>query len=261
MKTYASRDGTSIACFSYGKSGPPLLLIHGASTDHVLWDPVLPLLSPHFRVFAIDRRGRGESGDAPDYEITHEFADVASVVEGIGEPIDVVAHSFGALCALEATLLTDRIHRLVLYESPLPGMMVHLPSAVRDEMLALLAAGEKESVVCTFLRARLQLSQAEIDVVRALPNWPRRVQLAHTIPRELQALDEYAFDVDRLSRVTAEVTLFLGESSPPHRRKVADALLEALPTASLVSLPGQGHGAIRLAPELFSNNVLACLRR
>ena len=62
----SSVDGTEIACWTTG-DGPPLVLVHGATADHTRWAPVLPHLEPHFTVHAIDRRGRGASGDAADY--------------------------------------------------------------------------------------------------------------------------------------------------------------------------------------------------
>ena len=110
-----SRDGTSIAVWQSGE-GPPLVLIHGAAADHSRWAPVLPALEQRFTVFAVDRRGRGRSGDANDYALEREFDDVVAVVESAGEAVNVLGHSYGGICALEAALLTDRIRKLVLYE-------------------------------------------------------------------------------------------------------------------------------------------------
>jgi pimeloyl-ACP methyl ester carboxylesterase len=44
-------------------SGPSLLLVHGVMSDHRRWR-IIPLLEPSFTMHALDRRGRGESGDA-----------------------------------------------------------------------------------------------------------------------------------------------------------------------------------------------------
>jgi pimeloyl-ACP methyl ester carboxylesterase len=68
-----------------------------------------------------DRRGRGGSGDSEYYSIEREFEDVAAVVDSIGEPVDVLGHSTGAVCSPEAALLTSNVRKLVLYE---PGMNV-----------------------------------------------------------------------------------------------------------------------------------------
>ena len=63
-----SADGTPIAVWRSGE-GPPLVLIHGAAADHNRWAPVLAALEQRFAVFAVDRRGRGRSGDATDYAL------------------------------------------------------------------------------------------------------------------------------------------------------------------------------------------------
>jgi peptide-methionine (S)-S-oxide reductase len=85
MATITSKDGTRIA-YSRSGSGPPLVLVHGTTADHTRWARVLPELEPHFTVYAMDRRGRGGSGDAADYAIEREFEDVAAVVDAIGDP-------------------------------------------------------------------------------------------------------------------------------------------------------------------------------
>ncbi|MBD0328620.1 MAG: alpha/beta fold hydrolase [Thermoleophilia bacterium] len=117
--TVVSRDGTEIAYWTSGH-GPPLVLVHGAPADHTRWRPLLPYVEPHAMVHAIDRRGRGASGDCPEYALVREFEDVAAVVDAVadaaGRPADVYGHSFGGLCAFGAAALTSSIRRLVLYE-------------------------------------------------------------------------------------------------------------------------------------------------
>src|SRR5687768_11532650 len=92
-----SRDGTAIAYWTSGE-GPPLVLVHGTTADHTRWRPLLPYLEPHATVHALDRRGRGASGDAPDYGVAREFEDVAAVVDAVaeaaGSAVDVLGHSF-----------------------------------------------------------------------------------------------------------------------------------------------------------------------
>ena len=114
-----SDDGTLIGYWRTGE-GPPLILVHGTSADHTRWDPVLPTLAEHFTVYAIDRRGRGESGDAADYSLESEVEDVVAVVDSIGAPVSLLGHSYGAVCSLEASQRSERVRKLVLYEPPLP---------------------------------------------------------------------------------------------------------------------------------------------
>ena len=55
-------DGNPIA-YQHSGNGPPLVLVHGTTADHTRWQLVLAALEQHFTVYAMDRRGPGESGD------------------------------------------------------------------------------------------------------------------------------------------------------------------------------------------------------
>jgi pimeloyl-ACP methyl ester carboxylesterase len=51
------------------------------------WGPnvaIAPLLAPHFTVYRFDRRGRGESGEAPP-GVEGEVADLAAVLDEAGD--------------------------------------------------------------------------------------------------------------------------------------------------------------------------------
>ena len=91
-----SRDGTEIGYFTSGV-GPPLVLVHGGLGDHTRWGALRPHLEPHVTVHAMDRRGRGASGDHPGYSIEREYEDVAAVVDDIAESsgarVSVYGHS------------------------------------------------------------------------------------------------------------------------------------------------------------------------
>lgn len=132
MQKVFSKDGTVISYLKKG-DGSPLLLVHGTTADHQRWSSILPRFEQHFTVYAMDRRGRGESGDSPEYAIEREAEDVAAVVEAIGEPTAILGHSYGAVCSLEAALLTDKVSRLILYEPPLPTGLPQYPQMFLTE--------------------------------------------------------------------------------------------------------------------------------
>jgi len=152
MEKVTSPDGTRIAYYR-GGAGSPLILVHGTGAAATRWTPLFPALEEHFSVVAVDRRGRGESGDGNTYAIQREFEDVAGGRRRAGEPAHVLGHSLGGLCALEAGLLTRNIRKLVLYEPPIPlsGVPVY-PEGVIDRLQALLDAGDREEVLTTFIR-------------------------------------------------------------------------------------------------------------
>lgn len=100
-----SADGVRIGLLTAG-SGPALLLVHGGMGTISSWQRVWGALAAHRRVTAMDRRGRGSSGDADTYELSSEYADVAAVAAALasdqGGPVDVIGHSIGATCVLGA---------------------------------------------------------------------------------------------------------------------------------------------------------------
>jgi pimeloyl-ACP methyl ester carboxylesterase len=105
------------------------VLAHGTTADHTRWAPILPTLSKRFTIYACDRRGRGASGDGTSYALEREVEDLAAVVDGIGGPVDLLGHSYGALCSREAAALARNLRRLVLYEPPIPAGMPITPEA------------------------------------------------------------------------------------------------------------------------------------
>jgi pimeloyl-ACP methyl ester carboxylesterase len=255
--TVASADGTTLALWKSGE-GPPLVLVHGATADHSRWAPALPALEEHFTVYSYDRRGRGESGDAADYSLAREYEDAVAVIESAGEDVNVLGHSLGGVCALEAALLTDRIRKLVLYEAPI-GFVAPPPHVVQ-ELEALLEAGERDELVAAFMRDVAGLPPDQIELMRSLPAWQARIAAADTIPREERANREYAWDPDRFRELAVPTMYLLGGDSPEPFRLAGEALEAALPNCRVVVMPGQRHAAIDTSTELFVSEVLSFLR-
>ena len=77
-RSVVGAEGVRIGVLSAGE-GPPLLLVHGGVGQIERWDPVWDLLTPRWTVTAMDRRGRGSSGDGVGYHIEDEFGDVGAV--------------------------------------------------------------------------------------------------------------------------------------------------------------------------------------
>lgn len=256
MDKAVSRDGTPIAYWHSG-DGPALALAHGTTADHTRWETVLPLLEPHRSVHAMDRRGRCASGDAARYAIEEEAFDVAAVVDAIadatGGPVDVLGHSHGAICALEASLLTTGMRRLVLYEPPVTATT---PPGWLDRLDDLLAQGRREDVVVTMLVELAGLTPEELALSRADPSWPGRVAAAHTVVREVRAVEAYRFEPARFRFLAVPTLLLDGGESPPFMRAATAAVVEGLPGARVVTLAGQAHVAQLTAPELFCSAVL-----
>lgn len=92
METITPADGTEVA-FEQTGSGPPLVLVHRNGDGHTFWELAgsRPAFAEHVTTYAIERRGRGESGDAAAYELEREAEDVAAVVDAIDDPVSCLA--------------------------------------------------------------------------------------------------------------------------------------------------------------------------
>lgn len=264
----ASPDGTPIAVFTAG-AGPALMLVHGTTADHRTWRVVAPELARRHTLHAVDRRGRGDSGDGPAYAIERELEDLATVADAIaretGAPVDVVGHSLGGRIALGASLRSPSIRRVVAYEGA-PASAAQGPGReVRhDDLLerlrADLAAGDLERVLATFMTEATGMPAEDLARFRADPVWPLRVAAAPTIVRELAAADgAQAVSMAALSRVAVPVLQLVGSESPASFREGAAALDAGLPDGHLAVIDGARHAAHHSHPAAFMAAVEAFL--
>lgn len=251
----SSRDGTLIAYHRSG-TGPPLVLVPGAGAANPVAWTVFPELQQRFTVYAVDRRGHGESGDSPSYAIQREFEDIAAVVDSIEEPVNLLGHSFGGLISLEAALHTNNIRKLVLYDG-VPVLEASLfPEGIIDKLQALLDEGDPEGMLVMFYSESVGMSSEEIEQFKSSPAWPVRLAAAQTLPRELRAVDQYRFDPKRFKNLNTPTLLLLGSESPQFAKEDTETANAALPNSEIIEMPGQQHIAMYTAPNLFLREVV-----
>ncbi|WP_395334948.1 3-oxoadipate enol-lactonase [Novosphingobium sp. BL-8H] len=84
----------------------PLVLLNSIGTDMDLWDPVLPLLRPRFRLLRIDTRGHGASTAEPgDFSMQLLARDVMAVAHDAGiERFALAGVSLGGMIGMELAL-------------------------------------------------------------------------------------------------------------------------------------------------------------
>jgi len=260
MQMVASTDGTRIAFWQSGQ-GPPLLLVHGATADHTTtWRFVLEEFERRFTVYAMDRRGRGCSGDSAAYDLQREAEDVVAVIDSIGEPVHLLGHSYGGLCAIEAALLTRNVRRLILYEAvPLRGSDGYQPGVI-DRLEAMLRGGDVEGMLVAMFRDLVGMPAEELELLRSQREaWAVRLGNAPTLPRELKAEERYIFSPGRFAGMRTPTLLLVGGDSPLREQLNARGVAEALPDARVAALPGQQHAAMYSAPEIFVREVVRFL--
>jgi pimeloyl-ACP methyl ester carboxylesterase len=256
-----SPDGTRIAWWqelgpAADLARPALVLVHGATADHTAFRTVGPRFGARRRVIAIDRRGRGLSGDEPPYSIEREYEDVAAVVDAVtastGRPVDVLGHSFGGRCGLGAALRTANLRRLVVYEgAPAPIGQPFQDADLLARLDALSAAGDLDGVMATFMAEVVGLSPAEVDAYRHSPTWPVRAAAAPTAIRELRAEAGRDAESEHFADIRIPVLQLIGAASPEVFTDGSRELDALLVDGRLISLRGQKHAAHHTSPDLF----------
>jgi pimeloyl-ACP methyl ester carboxylesterase len=102
-------------------SGTPVVLLHALGMDGLVWRSYITALARHYRVYAIDLLGFGDS-DRPDVDystilqakVVHDFLDAEQL-----QQVDLVGVSMGGLVALHvARLYPERVRRLIVADAP-----------------------------------------------------------------------------------------------------------------------------------------------
>jgi len=113
-------DGVDLHYVDAG-DGPPLLLLHGLGGSTFGFRYLIPLLSPRFRLLALDLKGFGYSERPPDgdYSLTAQARLVKGFLDALNiERAAVLGHSLGGAVALHlAADFPERVERLILVSS------------------------------------------------------------------------------------------------------------------------------------------------
>ena len=247
-----SPTGVRIAC-EVGGEGTPLVMVHGAGSGRWSFDLVRPHLEDRFTVWALDRRGRGDSGDDESYSLESEFDDVAAVVGEAGPGALLFGHSYGGLVAAGAAARVDGLPGLAVYEGPIGGVLADEAWTARFEQRV--ESGDRDSAMREFMSDIGGYTDAEIEAMQGTPAWQARLAASPTVPRELRAEHEFALDALRLADFTIPTLVLVGSESPDWARRSTQAFAAAIPAAELHTLEGHGHGAAVSGPELVAEEI------
>jgi len=252
MQRVYSPTGATVSYETCGR-GPALVLVHGAFSDHrTNWEFVRPLLEKRFTLYAVARRGRGETDATEGHSLDDESKDVAAVVRAVGQPVFLLGHSYGAQTALAATSqLADRVRKLVLYEPPRPPVAAKTTLARLEELAT---GGDWEGFSVTFFRDLLLIPSDELDALRATELWPPILNDAKASLGDIRALIRYDFDPERFRELRVPVMLQIGTESP-RQLYVTDALAAVIPDVLIQELSGQAHEGMTTAPEMYAEAV------
>jgi len=120
----ADVNGTVLHYVAAGSSGSPVLLVHGFPETWWAFHKLIPLLAEHHRVFAVDLRGFGESGNGPGtYDSATAAEDLHQLIAHLGVgPVHLAGQDIsGATVFRLATGHPEDVLSLTATEMGLPG--------------------------------------------------------------------------------------------------------------------------------------------
>jgi pimeloyl-ACP methyl ester carboxylesterase len=260
MGTIQSADGTTIGFDAWG-DGQPLIMVDGATGYRATWQlpgQVAELIGTEFRVYAYDRRGRGESGDTAPYEPQREIEDLAAIIKEAGARPLVCGFSSGAVLTLDAAAAGLPIAKLAVFEPPfvVDDSRAPLPADYVDRLDAAVASGHPGDAAAIFLTAAIGLPAEAVAGMRQGPFWPVLEAVAPTIAYDGRIMGSTMsgapLPADRWSSLTVPTLIMYGNGTEPWLIRAARALADLLPTASLQAVAGAQHSveAAVLAPAL-----------
>ena len=247
MPHVTSADGTRIAYQTAG-SGPALILVDGAMCFRGM-GPSADLtkeLSPHFTVYAYDRRGRGESGDTEPYDVAREIEDIAALIDAAGGEAALLGLSSGAVLALDAAHRLDTVTKVAVFECPfiVDDTRAPRPETLIPDMDALIAKGDRGGAITSFMRM-VGTPAFAVLIMKLTPVWKKLKSVAPTLRYDYRVLGDTGrgrpLPTDRWSKAKMPILCMDGGKSPDYLRNGMRALADVLPSAEHRTLPGQTH--------------------
>ena len=234
-------------------SAPTLVLVHGSPDRSAAFNLVVAELdTDQVRLARYDRRGYGRSLAAdPAASLADHAQDLVALIDHLGRPCVVVAHSFGSNPSmLAAVACPDAFAALGAWEPP----MVWLPwwpQNTKDYDAEVAAATEPAQMAEDFNRR--VLGDAAWEALDPTKQELRRAE-GRAFCTDMAAMASTPFDA-----VDVEVPLLVGygsQTAAEHVRGAHDLATQA-PNASLFCIEGAGHFANRTHPGDFARFIEA----
>ena len=232
--------------------GEPIIMLHGYTDSWFSYSRVLPELAPKYRAISITQRGHGDSSCPGSYTGDDFAADVDAFMEALGiERATVVGHSMGSFVAQTVAIrYPQRVKKLVLIGSATvagnEGVL-----GLRDAVQTL-----TDPVDYTFTyefqasTIYYPVPQAFLDTV-VIESLKLPAQVWKDALVGLIATDNAA----RLGEIQAPTLVVWGDRDGIFPRAEQDALVAAIPNATLTVYPETGHALHWERPREFAREL------
>ncbi len=254
-----------------GGAGETVLLIHGLAGSSKTWDDVIPLLTPHVEVVAVDLLGHGESakpmGDYSLGAFASGLRDFLSMLDI--DRVTIVGHSFGGGVAMQLAYQHPHlVDRLVLVGSgglgrevswllrllTLPGAEYVMPFAFPKPIV------DRATDVGRQLGRRNIRSPKLAEMWRAyssLAGATNRKAFVRTMRGVIEPTGQTVNATDRLYLAAHVPTMIVwGDHDGMIPVDHAYATHELIPTSRLEIIEDVGHFPHVEQPDLFANLIV-----
>jgi pimeloyl-ACP methyl ester carboxylesterase len=256
-------DGTQLAYQRQG-TGPTVVLVHGGFLDHRAWAGLAAVLAASgHTVIAPDRRGHGFSDPyGSEHSVAADASDLVEIIASVtqpGEKVRIVAHSSGGHSAIAAVNLSEAVSDLILYEPPQRRDKPSISAETWQQLHEAQAGNDRKRLVTIALVDVVGNATGQAPPVPfPEPFWQApfaQLLLANalSIPTELKANSEQDDSDDSLRHIDVPTWCVIGGNSPTYNRSFSERLVTLNPSAQLIELPGQDHGAPMTDPVLLAD--------
>jgi pimeloyl-ACP methyl ester carboxylesterase len=226
--------------------GPVVVLLHGFTLDHSMWDAQRETVGSTYRVIAPDLRGHGQSA-APDgiYPIDDMADDVVELLDAlkIREPVVLGGLSMGGYVALSlAVRYPKRLRGLMLLNTRAAADTPET-AQIREELARQIdATGDVSPVVATMLPRLFGRTTMERrgDIVAMTEDVMRRSP-ARGVAGSLRGMAIRPDRTTDLGRITLPTLIVAGAEDALIPIEESRLMASALPNVELVLIPDAGH--------------------
>lgn len=257
-------DGHRLAYVRCGE-GEPLVLIHGITTSSFIWDNLLPILSGHHEVIAVDLLGTGAS-DRPvpsDCSLSAHADRVMSLIDQLGfHNFHLVGHDIGGgIAQIVSVRNPERVSTLGLVNTvgydywPVQPIVAMRTPILRQLAMASLDLGMLRLVIRRAVYRKERITPAVFERIRneiAVPS-SRRAFLNST--RCLNNSDLTVISGD-LQKLPMPVLIVRGERDLYLSPEISNRLHREIPSSKLVAVPDGGHFIQLDEPQLLATTIL-----
>lgn len=256
-RIHISSGAAELRCDVTG-DGAPLVCLHAGVADRRIWEDTAALLGRHYRVYAYDRRGFGETTYSPE-PFSH-VTDLGAVVDRTeAESVVMIGNSQGGRIALDYALgHPERVGALVLVAPAISGspMPEDVPAWILDLDESAEAAWESGDLAeANRLEAHLWLdgpgaTEGRVggDERALFLDMNGRVLAAPDPGEEIEPLSAW----DRVADLTVPTLVLFGDLDLEYLGSNAEELAARAGDARFVLLEGVAHLPMLEAPGPFT---------